>query len=1009
MERSEVYEDEVSKLKNIAIVLICIAAPVVFLLIYYRTDSRAQEWYATGALDPVAYSNAIGLIDRTLLNNEYDYLKYLADHAFADAANAADTADAADTAAGGDIILLEVPEEDRISLGYHDTYSANINVTAPGFYNLYVSYMIPEDTLLPVTISLYLNGTLPFRESRTLDLPLLFADVSKEYDYDRFGDEVLPLQERIRDWRGQRLFDNNYTDYNPTRYYLTEGGHEITIQNICRSEIWLSEIKLIPAAEPPSHEDYIAAITAEYNVSYDNPEKLLMEIEANQYVYKVSTDLGIGSWHDPSFSRYDPQIRRINYVFWYLFGSEVAYEVEVPQDGFYAIALHYRNYAMEISNFQTIYVNGEIPSKAFAAVESKATGLYNMDNMEFVDPETQEPYKVFLKKGTNIISVRGDRGGFTQTINDLQKLLLHMGEFVLDVKKIAGNDIDLNRTWRLTRHLPETTDYLDAYRVILEQAVRTIAPFTKSGINSENVAYLLDAIAQIELLSEYPDELPLRLHILSGESGAAADYIAYALEFLLYQSMTLNKIYIYNNTELPDPDASFWVQLSSTISQIYLSYVSDKYRLENDPKAVNVWVNLSQLHISMMQKMVDADFTPRTGIEVKISLMPDTSKLILANASGETPDCAIGLTGAYPFDLASRNVLYDMTEQDDFWQVASRFPAGALVSYVFNEGVYAIPDRLNFNALVYRTDVFNKLELTPPDTWQDVVDILPELQRFGMDFYHPVATGIGYKYFYQTLPIIYQHDGSLFTEDGLGINVSRPEAMAGIRLLGALFTKYSLPVQVPSFFNSFRTATVPVGIADINIYNLIKNASPELEGLWSLAPHPGIRGDNGEVSRWYMADSFACVIFNDSPHKDNAWEFLKWWTSADTQMNFAKNMQTMFGRTYIWMSSNKEALSQMPIDPDDLEIILDQLEWYRSPPYTPGYYELERSLSNIWNTMVFDGTPAQIAVDRHMLSIAREMEKKMRELGFIDNEGNPLKPYTVRELDWVVGMLEKYG
>jgi ABC-type glycerol-3-phosphate transport system substrate-binding protein len=383
--------------------------------------------------------------------------------------------------------------------------------------------------------------------------------------------------------------------------------------------------------------------------------------------------------------------------------------------------------------------------------------------------------------------------------------------------------------------------------------------------------------------------------------------------------------------------------------------------------------------------------------------------LILANASGETPDVAMGLGGGLVFNLASRNALYDMTQQPDFWQVASRFPPGSLVSYIFNDGVFGVPDQINFNALIYRRDVFEMLGLQPPDTWQDLIDMLPKLQRFGMDFFHPIATDAGFKGFGLTTPMIYQHGGQLYSPDGLTAAITSPEAIAGIRFLSSLFTYHALPVQVPSFFNSFRIATVPIGIVDATSYNLIRNGAPELEGLWALAPNPGTADADGNISRWFVTDAPANVIFNDSPFIDEAWQFISWWTSAPVQAQFANTMQTLYGRQFMWFSSNLEALAQNPINPDDLDVILEQVDWLRSVPFTPGFYQLERNLSNIWNTVVFDGTPPRNAVDAAMPAINREQVRKLRELGFADAAGNLIVDYTVRELDWLLDMLARYG
>ena len=62
---------------------------------------------------------------------------------------------------------------------------------------------------------------------------------------------------------------------------------------------------------------------------------------------------------------------------------------------------------------------------------------------------------------------------------------------------------------------------------------------------------------------------------------------------------------------------------------------------------------------------------------------------------------------------------------------------------------------------------------------------------------------------------------------------------------------------------------------------------------------------------------------------------------------------------------------------------------------------LERGLSNIWNTVTFDGTPVRVAIDQEIIIINREIQRKMVEFGYLDNEGNILKPYNIRDVDWI--------
>ena len=410
-----------------------------------------------------------------------------------------------------------------------------------------------------------------------------------------------------------------------------------------------------------------------------------------------------------------------------------------------------------------------------------------------------------------------------------------------------------------------------------------------------------------------------------------------------------------------------------------------------------------------MQKLVDSEFTPQTGIKVKISVMPDANKMILANAAGQSPDIALGLMSYMPYDFAIRGAAYDLTKFPDFWEEASQFAPGAFVPYVLNDSVYAIPETLDFNALIYRKDIFRSLNLEVPDTWEDVLKMLPSLQRYGMNFYHPISGGISLKWFYQTSPFIYQNGGTLYTEDGTKTNIGSEAAVKGLSFLSELYTTYSLPAQVPNFYNSFRYGTLPIGITDFNTYLTVKNAAPELKGQWALAASPGTVQEDGSVSRWYIANGTGAVIMARSTQPEKSWTFLKWWLSADVQTTYAYNLQSTYGPEFVWLSGNLEAVVNAPIDELDKQVILEQIKWLRDVPRTPGQYMLERGISDAWNATVFDGAIPRVAIDQQSIAINREIKRKMIEFGYIDALGNKLKDYTIHDVDWIVEQMKLHS
>ena len=329
----------------------------------------------------------------------------------------------------------------------------------------------------------------------------------------------------------------------------------------------------------------------------------------------------------------------------------------------------------------------------------------------------------------------------------------------------------------------------------------------------------------IKTMKKYPDEIALHTKDLTGAENSILVSLSNFTTEVTSNEFTLDRIYIYgekNQIKSANPSlaSSMWTGVRSLVN----TFTSDKYATgaKEDSKTLTIWVNRAITHVDLLQKMVDTEFVPyykeQTGkdIKVKVSTMPDVSKLTLAIAADQTPDVALGLMSYVPFDLSSRGALYDLTKFDDFWTVARRFPTGSFVSYVYNEGMYAIPETTDFNAIVYRTDIFKNLGLKVPNTWDDLIEILPTLQRYGMNFYHNISLGTtGYKWFYQTAPMILQNGGELYTQDDNGLittGIDSKKSVKGLQLLGDLFTKYSLDTSVQTFFNSFRYSVLPIGI-----------------------------------------------------------------------------------------------------------------------------------------------------------------------------------------------------
>ena len=115
---------------------------------------------------------------------------------------------------------------------------------------------------------------------------------------------------------------------------------------------------------------------------------------------------------------------------------------------------------------------------------------------------------------------------------------------------------------------------------------------------------------------------------------------------------------------------------------------------------------------------------------------------------------------------------------------------------IYQEGVYGLPETQNFYVLFYRSDILNNLNLEVPDTWNDVIDMLPELQRYGMNFYSMLSGTSAFKAFVTTMPFIMQQGASLYTEGALGTTLDSEEMINAMTLMTDLYTVYALPLKL---------------------------------------------------------------------------------------------------------------------------------------------------------------------------------------------------------------------
>ena len=994
------------KKRVLIIIVALLLALTIGLIVGLRTNYSLYELSEEEAKS--AYNLLNNSLDETKARNTYfDYIndvsvKYGNKHYLADMIDGIN-----DTEYGYDGETISV-------LSYTDYVEYKVKVNEDGYYNLSLDIFILDKPLTNYNISVKVNDEFLFDEAERIDVPILWEDSSKEFPLDSYGDETQPQSNKIENWRTLEFFDNKYATNTPLLFKLKKGENDIKVTLLTgNGRLVVGDLNVDLPNEVKNYSDYINS----YGKTYNTAEKSYF-INSISYIEKNSSYVRMGSL-DKSFAEpYDAKQKMLNIIdggSWNDAGQEITYEVMVEETGLYSLDLYYRNNKNEYSVFRTILIDGEVPFKECLNYEFPCTNskyeLHTLGNEE-------EDYLFYLTAGTHRITLKAEVASIYSSITKLQLVVDHINQLALEVLKITGSDIDEDRTWDITKYIPETVNYLKAYDILLKDIVNELSVYSDKGPNSATIAYVQRAIKLLKEINEYPEELPLYLDTLYSGTSSINQLLGDVITNLNDQPMYLESLYLnVKDVKSSVKNNNVFKNFGNTVTKLWQTFFSEKYETKaNDENTLVVWVNRPITYIDTMQRMIDADYNQTHDVKVKLSAMPDQSKLTLSVAADNAPDVVLGVQSYIPYDLAIRGGVCDLTQFEDFYKVADRFPAGSLLSFVVSdeEGdkIYGMPETLDFNVIVYREDIFNALDIpTDLNTWNDLIAILPSLQRYGMNFYMPIAADNSTKWFYQTSSLILQAGGQLYSEDGLSAAINSPESIQGLELLTTLFTEKSLPTNVPSFYSQFRNGTLPIGVLNFGTYLQLKNAAPEIAGKWKIMMPLGTErtDENGNkyVDRTYITSGTSCSIMSTSKHKNDAWEFLKWWTSTETQSEFGYNLQSTYGPEYLWLSSNLDAIQNSQFEQSDKEIILKSLEWIVDVQRNPGQYMVERGLSNIWTSTVLSGEPLRVCIQNQTILMNREITKKMKEFGYLDKDGNVEVIFYTRDVAWIEEKIRK--
>lgn len=821
-------------------------------------------------------------------------------------------------------------------------------------YELHLSYKCNDS--IDAVVSLEIDGKSPFEDSKRLSFPMFWINSDKEQK-DEAGNEFSPDQllyeetvtSEARDYTGR--YEYAY------RFALSAGEHQITLKGIS-GNIVITEIKFSAPENISSYEEPKNANTLE-------TEPIVLEgedgaLKNNRSLIPLSDTTS--AFVNPN----DPWKTKLNYIGgsnWSKPGDIIFWNFHIKQSGYYSLSFIYRqSYNLGGVSYRTLKIDNEIPFKEAERVKF----VYDSGWKYYDYSDGEDLYYIYLEEGDHTLSLTATAGAMSQIYHSMQNVTSIMGDLYVDITKIVGETVDVYRSYELFNQIPDFNERLTDSVTQLEEITDELEKIQEKSSGSQ-VSTIRNAIRVINQMLDNP-------------------YIAHRYKSNFYDAYTSLSSLMGEMTNMPlgidriilngkdsgnaEPSVSIVKRISFSFMRFIASFVKD-YKSANDTDEkgdLTIWVNWGRDQSQVLNSLIQDNFVRKTGIKTEISIVNAT--LIQAILSGNGPDVLLQLTRTEPLNYAMRGALYDLSEFEDLSQILERFNKGAEIPYRYEDGLYALPDTQSFNMMFVRTDILNEMGIKIPKTWDELIKASNLLQRNNLQIYIPGQT------IYPTLLV--QNGLSLYNDELSASNLTQLEQIQVFEQMTDWYTKYKLPVTV-DFYNRFRIGSVPIGIYDYSLYTQLKAAAPEIDGRWIATELPGVIDENGKLCNQSAGTGTGCAITKLSENPDNAWEFLKWWTDAETQNTYSKNLESVIGPLGRLTASNLKAFAAMDWDADMLDSILAQQNNTEEIPEVPGGYYTTRCLTQAFWYVVEQGASPTESLIKWGEILDNEISRKRSE------------------------------
>lgn len=863
---------------------------------------------------------------------------------------------------------------DSIRIDEDGFITIDVDIPETALYELHLNYMPNPGRSAPCELSVMINDEIQYRQAGTILADRIWKDALDYIEVDSNGNDIRPTTVEVATFATRSCMDSTGYNTRPLQFLFTSGTNKLTIV-ANRESILIREIILSPPDNVPAYAEYMQIHAAAVKAEESAPR-----IQAENTAWKNDPILV------PTTDRTSPltepykgakiSLNTIGQDGWSMTGQTIAWHIDIPEDGLYEIRFKARqNFIRGTYASRTLLINGVTPFTEAENIRFTYDSRWQMVTLGDGD----SPYYFYFTEGQHELSLRVTLGDLAEIYGHVDGCTAEINEIYRKFLMIMGSSPDIMRDYKLDQQLPQVFIQMTDLAKRLDEIASEITAI--SGAKGTELLSLTRMAMNLRDFVEKPYEIPAKFNMFAGNMSALNAWKNDAA----FQPLELDYLEVVAPGQPHDPvRPTIWQSIRHGLFMFYSSFFENYDSLGSTSDAtqkITVWSTTGRDQAQVLNQLVKSSFSDNESINVEIQLVK-IDAILPSTVAGNGPDIVLYAPQQMPVNFAIRSAAIDLSGFDGFAETAAAFRESALIPVTFAGGVYGLPEIETFPMLFFRKDILDDIQVEVPDTWTDVLRIIPELQKNNMSLL--LETGIGNN-LDNTLGLgtfamlLYQKGGEFYEADGIQTLLDEETAIETFRDWCKLYTNYGLPTNFNSAYR-FRTGESPLVITDMSLYNTLMLSAPEIKGLWGMTTVPGTEHDS-IIDKSVKSNTTYTMIPRTCDQPEAAWKFIQWWLSEETQLAYARDLESLLGAAARYMTANTEAFSALPWSTRDLQEIMKQSEWTIGVPEVAGGYFLPRHINNAFRSVVINKADPRESLITYAKVINDELNEKRQEFG----------------------------